>query len=355
MDPDRPTLASATRNIKVFSITGLDNKIAPEDNENKHGSSGKVGSPEQNAQFSLNGQKTNFDSGIRQDSAWNNYKDIDKLKDNEKIPIRYLWSGGTGVVFALVNSCFIFCAFPQNHIFLVPKAWHEFMTTAAIGFTGLFSASLILNCEVWMNIKGIKTWKNFILLYLITTLAWILGNIGYYHVYCILLDLSPPMPLNIHVCAIFTYVVVMSVFWMLIPPEVRAEEMFWTRYGYYVLAQVMRYVAIIEYFFITLLFVFLSVDYQWGIAFLLPIIREVNGYLLGKICYKAAGVENNAIKLTTMHEMTCRHAVYLSVALSLIATQSTAYLFLGLDVAVNLFICLKIIWREKKQEVIRVE
>ena len=159
------------------------------------------------------------------------------------------------------------------------------------------------------------------------------------------------MPLNIHVCAIFTYVVVMSVFWMLIPPEVRAEEMFWTRYGYYVLAQVMRYVAIIEYFFITLLFVFLSVDYQWGIAFLLPIIREVNGYLLGKICYKAAGVENNAIKLTTMHEMTCRHAVYLSVALSLIATQSTGYLFLGLDVAVNLFICLKIIWREKKQEV----
>ena len=338
--------------IEVFSIKGFDNKIAPEDNENKHGSAGKVGgSLLPYAPFSTNGQKTNFNSEIKQDYAWNNYKDIDKLEDNENIPIGYLWSGGTGVVLALLNSCFIFCAFPQNHIFMVPKAWHEFMTTAAIGFTGLFSASLILNCEVWMNMKGIKTWKNFILLYLITTLAWILGNIGYYHVYCILLDLSPPMPLNIHVCAIFTYVVVMSVFWMLIPPEVRAEEMFWTRYGYYVLAQVMRYMAIIEYFFITLLFVFLSVDYQWGIAFLLPIIQEVNGYLLGKICYKAAGVENNAIKLTTMHEMTCRHAVYLSVALSLIATQSTAYIFLVLDVFVNLFTCLKIIWREKKQEV----
>ena len=64
-----------------------------------------------------------------------------------------------------------------------------------------------------------------------------------------------------------------------------------------------------------------------------------------------AGVENITIKLTTIHEMTCRHAVYLSVALSLLATQNTAYFSLVLDFAVNLFICLKVIWREKKQEV----
>ena len=64
-----------------------------------------------------------------------------------------------------------------------------------------------------------------------------------------------------------------------------------------------------------------------------------------------AGVKNNAIKLTTMHEMTCRHAVYLSVALSLLATNNTAYFSLGLDFAINLFICLKIIWREKRKEV----
>ena len=95
--PDRTSSAGATRNIEVFSIKGFDNKIAPEDNENKNGSAGKVvGSPVPHAPFSSNGQKTNFDSGIKQDYAWNNYKDIDKLEDNENIPIRYLWSGGTG-------------------------------------------------------------------------------------------------------------------------------------------------------------------------------------------------------------------------------------------------------------------
>ena len=66
------------------------------------------------------------------------------------------------------------------------------------------------------------------------------------------------------------------------------------------------------------------------------------------ICYKSAGVKNTAIKVTCAHEMTCRHAVYLSVALSLLATTNTAYFALGLDFVVNLVICLKIIWRTKK-------
>ena len=54
--------------------------------------------------------------------------------DCKKVPKRYFWSGGLGLLLALANSCVFYCAWPQQHIFLVSKAWHEFMTTAAIGF-----------------------------------------------------------------------------------------------------------------------------------------------------------------------------------------------------------------------------
>ena len=74
---------------------------------------------------------------------------------------------------------------------------------------------------------------------------------------------------------------------------------------------------------ITLLFVYLPVDYQWGIVSLLTIILEINIYLLQTICFKSAGITNNEIKLTCIHEMQCRHVVYLSVALTLIVTTST--------------------------------
>ena len=79
MGPDRTTLVIGTRRIEVFSIKGFaDNKIAPENNENKHESVGKVGSMLPYVPFSSNSQKANFDYGIKQEKAWNNYKEIDK-------------------------------------------------------------------------------------------------------------------------------------------------------------------------------------------------------------------------------------------------------------------------------------
>ena len=141
-------------------------------------------------------------------------KTVAKEDKSPKISPRYFWSGGMGIIIALANSCFIFCAWPQHHIYLVPKAWHEFMTTSAIGFMGLCAASLILSSEIWLDLKTIKTWKNYFTMYLICVLGWILANVGYYHVYCVMLGLNPPMPLNIHVCGILTLIFSLVFFWL---------------------------------------------------------------------------------------------------------------------------------------------
>ena len=63
--------------------------------------------------------------------------DAKVVNDSKKVPKRYFWSGGLGLILALANSCFFYCAWPQQHIFLVPNAWHEFMTTAAVSYTHL--------------------------------------------------------------------------------------------------------------------------------------------------------------------------------------------------------------------------
>ena len=268
----------------------------------------------------------------------------------------YFWSGGAGIIFALLSSCFIFCAWPQHHIYIVPTAWYEFMTTAAIGFIGLFSASLILNCEIWLDVKDIKTWKNLIVLYLGSVVAWIMVNIGYYHIYSVMLNLRPPMPLNIHVCGTLTLALAMSFFWMLIPQPIRRTNMFWKRYAYYALSQIIRYLVILEYTFLTWLFVMVDKTYQWPIAILLPVLREINARIFTEVCYRSAGFQSTDIKITAVHEMACRHAVFLCVALSLIVKESTAFLFIGFDFVVNLSLCLRIIWRTKKRkQIITVE
>ena len=274
--------------------------------------------------------------------------ELENETKNAKVSKLYFWSGGMGIVIALLNSCLIFCAWPQHHIFLAPKAWHEFMTTTAIGFIALFAASLILNSEVWLNIRTIKTWKNFAVLYLASVFGWFLANIGYYQIYSVMLGFKPPMPLNIHGCGIFTLIFSLLCFWFMIPTSLKTKEQkrgFQRRYGYYVLTQLFRYFAVLEYFFVAWLFVTVDSDYQWIIAILLTVLREMNGRILTRICYESAGFKSDAIKVTAIHEMACRHAVFLSVALSLLATKETAFVCIGLDFTANLFLCLQIIWR----------
>lgn len=270
-------------------------------------------------------------------------------KHSQNIAWRYGLSGVSGIIFAILNSCLIYCAWPQHHIFTHPNFWHEFMTTTVIGFIGLFAASIILNCEIWMNIKSIRTWKNFIFLYLIAALAWILANVGYYHIYCVVFKLRPPMPLNLHICGIFTLTVVLSTFWFVIPGAERSKSMFRKKYAYYVLAQLVRYLAVLEYLGVSWLFVIVEEKYQFGIAILLPIIREINGRILTAVCYKSSGTTNSAIHIICVHDMGCRHAVFLSVAITLLATKKTSLLCLGLDFMLNFFICIKTIFCAKMQ------
>ena len=124
-------------------------------------------------------------------------------------PHFYFWSGSSGILLALLNSCLIFCLWPQHNIFTQPSYWYEFMTFSVFGFIGLFSACFILNCSIWMQIESIATFKNFICLYFVSAITWILVNIAYYLTWTDILALQPPMPLNIHVCGITTLMIVM--------------------------------------------------------------------------------------------------------------------------------------------------
>ena len=153
----------------------------------------------------------------------------------------------------------------------------------------------------------------------------------------------------------------LSTFWLLIPEIHRSTNHFWKRYFYYVLGQFLRYCAILEYLGVAWLFVIIEEKYQWIIAILLPVIRDINGRMLTYVCHKSfkITVEDNrgvtinnsktAIQVTCTHEMGCRHAAFLSVAITLLATRKTAFLCLGFDFITSLIICALTITSTKKK------
>ena len=270
-----------------------------------------------------------------------------QMISNVLVSKHYLWTGGFGIVLALFNSCLICCLVPQHNIITEPNFWYEFMTVSVFGFIGLFAAGFILNISVWMNLDFMCTWKNFLAIYLISGSAWISFNSAYYLVWTFVLSFRPPMPLNIHFCGILTLFVTLSSTWLLFPKHVRNYSGFSNRYIYFSLSQLFRNGCIWVYFLLARLFVVINPCYQWTLVIVLHLIREINGRLLTKLCNKAAACDKSIISITCQHEVGCRHAVFLCVALSLLATTSSSFLCLGFDFGVNLMLCIRIIWKHQ--------
>ena len=270
-----------------------------------------------------------------------------ELVYNEPIPHYYLWTGGCGMLFALLNSCLIFCALPQHNILKQPHFWYEFMTVSVCGFIALFAAALVITCSVWMDLNCVRTWKNFVSIYIVSACAWISSNALCYTIWVIILNFRPPIPLNIHICGIITLLVAMTLLWFLIPKHIRETRHFLKRYLYYCLAQIFRNACVWGYFFLARLFIIINPSYQWILATFLQLVREFNGRVLTKLCCKAASCEKTIISITCQHDMGCRHAVFLCVALSLLASTTTSFLCLGFDFGINFMLCLKIIWNNK--------
>ena len=100
---------------------------------------------------------------------------------------------------------------------------------------------------------------------------------------------------------------------------------------------------------------FLSVpsDYQFLLGLASPLAREILTWLLQATARKASrGTANDhqkTIDYTTSHWLESRHAIFLAIILSGIATPATLYCVVGMDFAINIFHGCKIAYNMKKK------
>ena len=88
-------------------------------------------------------------------------------------------------------------------------------------------------------------------------------------------------------------------------------------------------------------------EYQWILATLSPLVREVSVWAHLKACFKAADINDSNAKhkkaLACLHLTETRHAVFLSIILGGVATPESTYCIIGIDFLINIFHGLKII------------
>ena len=134
-----------------------------------------------------------------------------------------------------------------------------------------------------------------------------------------------------------------------IPKEARKIPGTLKRYVWLVIALLSELVAVFIYAFFTTALVKVPKEYQWILAAIgSPVIREINVWILTTCAYKASGKQEfDTVKLSAMHQMESRHALFLTIMVGSVATDETVYALVSYDFLVNFYTGLKIVYMLK--------
>ena len=105
------------------------------------------------------------------------------------------------------------------------------------------------------------------------------------------------------------------------------------------LSQVIIVFCFWEYLGMGLALTNIPIDYQWVLAIVFALIREINQGILARVCCRISGRNQNLVKISAWHWMAAVNAFFLTVAMSSVATAITSYMILAIDFFMNVLLC----------------
>ena len=284
----------------------------------------------------------------------NSSKQISKDESSEKADIsskngvEYSVSGLSGIIIGImvVSPTLLI---PQHYIMDYPEFWYEFTVLSSFGWCGSFSAVIILNFSCWIDIKEVKSWRCFIILYSASAFTTMSLNLVIHTVWTVVLNFHPPMPYGGCSVRLITLHIMMAIIWYRLPKLHRQNENTRQMIKYFYWAEVIFLATFWVYLFLGKIFLSIPSKYQWILAIFVPFLREIISRGLTNMCCKTTNPEDNIPKIACLHAIGSRHAIFLSVAVSSILNDETCYVLLGMDFLINIFLCLKIIRDTRKK------
>ena len=260
---------------------------------------------------------------------------------------KYILWGLTIILITLVATI-PFTLIPVHNVILCPQYWYEFplQTILIHCFACAFA---ILNCSYWMNINYIKKFR-YILIMSFTdcTLIFLLFMTGYMiwtHVY----NYNYPVPFIGFMVSYPVMVIIYAIIWFLFPSDWRKNYQFRKRLKFFLLSMAFNHAMTSQYSFIAKVLLASKEKKQWVFAIFLPLIREINNWIMKKLAIKSASGDTSAVSITTAFNINTRHALFLSYVLGSVSTTLSSYIILGMDFTFNVFMALRIVWWQKRK------
>lgn len=197
---------------------------------------------------------------------------------------------------------------------------------------GLF---LITSTNTYLGIEQVFGLKSFILMWSFGFLSMAACWVSLYYLWVHLLGFPYPLPLIGLFNFVAGFVGEVVVLYFQIPKSWRQDPGFFKNIIWLACAQLFLIVAFLLYVGLGWGFFIIPREYQWILAFVVPLVDEISTRILVALCFKAAGREDDSISVIASSLIAISTSLFMSVNLGSIATDETAYAMLGLAFLMN--------------------
>ena len=250
-------------------------------------------------------------------------------------------------VFGMVILCILLSSplilIPQHNVLRFPEYWYEPFVTINMSYSLAISLKTMLDCKIILKLDSFMSLKFFIKFYAIIVSLIAVPGFLYQLVWATIVDYEFPTPLTGFIGYIAFYIS-QTLIWCLMTHEERNREGAGKRYRAYILFKFFTSFVIDAQKNVIAMGIKKTVfEYQWIFAFILPLIRELNTFLLNKILQKLGKLEDIESKVAVTIQVNINHATFIAVQLGTSASQTTAYCILGIDFLINIWSSFKIV------------
>lgn len=250
---------------------------------------------------------------------------------------------GPLVLLIIIASPFSVTLLPMNNVLIQPKCWYE-LPISTISYT-VFISTIVVTVKPLLdsdfNKPTIKViLKLFMVLKTTESLAiWLIHLIwsdflGYYE----------PFPYRCTLAMIPCWNLLTRSIWHLVPKQMRMDPLVRKRFKWLFLYFIWTGVTAVELLIIRSVMHRISRDFQWILALVAPLTKEVNDRILDKLQTKFVTSDN--VVEARFHRKIHINLIYsfwLAISFISVADASTEYVLLAINFCTNISLCYKVI------------
>ena len=225
--------------------------------------------------------------------------------------------------------------FPQHNSIQFQDYWYEPI------ILGIFTAILTYSIDTLVAIKYyFKADSNFCIklfvqLYFSTAILWVGINVLCHYIWTVAIGYRHPMPLSL-LPGYITFIIHYLLLYFFISQDTSWKRHFSLRFKPLIKSRVWCILIDLQYKGLNVLFNMLPPGIQWVLAFILPLIREVNYNVLVHIMFKEPKIEDSGEENLVIG-MYGYSALYIAIRLGQTTTNITSIVILLVDFSLNLY------------------